>query len=301
MKIIEEYTDSQLEDIFDSLDSEDESGEARRAYTAVASRLGFRRQRNTIRKVALKVSAVVAVAACAAGLFFGGIAYESAAERKVYWSEVTVPEGQHRDIVLSDGTRLLLKAGSRITYPSEFKSDRRQIFLDGEVFAEVSKNQHRPFVITSGQVSVKVLGTKFDFRAYSSSKSSEIALAEGSVEMLVSSGSTSVTYSMIPGDVLQYDGHTGNVARRRFSPEFISQMSTAGSLHFMNQRLDDIVADLNRIFNRNVVIADRNLSGRRFDAWFSEGEGLDDILASLNADGSMRITERNNVLYIFSR
>ena len=107
-----------------------------------------------------------------------------------------------------DGTRLLLKAGSRITYPSEFKSDRRQIFLDGEVFAEVSKNPHRSFVITSGQVSVKVLGTKFDFRAYSSSKSSEIALAEGSVEMLVSSGSTSVTYSMIPGDVLQYDGHT---------------------------------------------------------------------------------------------
>lgn len=199
MKNIEEYTDSQLEDIFDSLDSEDESGEARRAYAAVASRLGFRRQRNTIRKVALKVSAVVAAAACAAGLFFGGIAYESAAERKVYWSEVTVPEGQHRDIVLSDGTRLLLKAGSRITYPSEFKSDRRQIFLDGEVFAEVSKNPHRPFVITSGQVSVKVLGTKFDFRAYSSSKSSEIALAEGSVEMLVSSGSTSVTYSMIPG------------------------------------------------------------------------------------------------------
>ena len=41
MKNIEEYTDSQLEDIFDSLDSEDESGEARRAYAAVASRLGF--------------------------------------------------------------------------------------------------------------------------------------------------------------------------------------------------------------------------------------------------------------------
>ena len=301
MKNIEEYTDSQLEDIFDSLDSEDESGEARRAYAAVASRLGFRRQRNTFRKVALKVSAAVAAAACAAGLFFSGIAYESASERKVYWSEVTVPEGQHRDIVLPDGTRLLLKPGSRITYPSEFKSDLRQIFLDGEVFAEVSRNPHKPFVITSGPVSVKVLGTVFDFRAYSSSESSEIALAEGSVEMLVASDSTCVTYSMTPGDVLQYDGHTGDVSRRRFSPEFICQMSTAGSLHFMDQRLDDIVADLERIFNRQIVVADGNLSDRRFDAWFSEGEGLDVILASLNADGSMRITDRNNVLYIFSR
>ncbi len=287
--------------MFDSIYPEDESGEARRAYANVASRLGFRKQRNAFRKAVLKVSALTVAAASAAGLFFGGIAYESARNRKVYWSEVTVSDGQHRDLTLPDGTHLLLKPGSRITYPSEFTADSRQIFLDGEVFAEVSKNPHKPFVITSGDVSVKVLGTVFDFRAYSSSESAEIALAEGSVEMLVTSDSASVEYSMTPGDVIQYDGHTGNVSRRRFSPEFICQMSTAGSLHFIDQRLDDIIADLERVFGRKIVVADSELSGRRFDAWFTAGENLDKILASLNADGSMRITERNDVLYIFSR
>ena len=301
MKKIEEYTDSQLEDIFDSIYPDDESGEARRAYAGVSSRLGFRKQRYAFRKTILKVSALTVTAAAAAGLFFGGIAYESAQNRKVYWSEVTVSDGQHRELMLPDGTHLLLKPGSRITYPSEFTADSRQIFLDGEVFATVAKNPHKPFVITAGDVSVKVLGTVFDFRAYSSSESAEIALAEGSVEMLVASDSASVKYSMTPGDVIQYDGHTGNVSRRRFSPEFICQMSTAGSLHFIDQRLDDIIAELERAFGREIVVTDSDLSRRRFDAWFTEGENLDKILASLNADGSMRITERNDVLYIFSR
>lgn len=301
MRKIEEYTDSQLEDIFDALDPEDESGEARKAYAGVASRLGFRTRRSSLRKYARNAAAVMAVAACAAVLFLGGVAYQSSESRRTVWAELTVPDGEYQDLELSDGTHLHLKPGSRVTYPSSFSAGNRQIFLDGEVFAEVAKNPHKPFVITSGNVSVRVLGTVFDFRAYSSSESAEVALAQGSVEMLVASDSSSVKYSMNPGDVLQYDGHTGSVSRRHFSPEFISQMSTAGSLHFMNQRLDDITADLERIFGRKIVVADDELSATRFDAWFTSGENLEKILASLNADGSMRISERNGVMYIFAR
>lgn len=301
MRKIEEYTDSQLEDIFDAIDPEDESGEARRAYAVVASRLGFRSRRNKLRKVVRSTAAVMAAAVFAVALFLGGVTYQSTESRKIIWSELTVPDGEYQDLELSDGTRLHLKPGSRVTYPSSFSAGNRQIFLDGEVFAEVTKNPHKPFVITSGDVSVRVLGTVFDFRAYSSSGSTEIALAEGSVEMLVASDSSSVKYSMTPGDVLQYDRHTGSVSRRHFSPEFISQMSTAGSLHFMNQRLDDIAADLERIFGRKIVVADDELSATRFDAWFASSENLEKILASLNADGAMRINERNGVMYIFTR
>lgn len=301
MRKVEEYSESQLEDLFDSIDPEDESTEARRAYAGVASRLGFRTRRNSFRMVARNVAAVMAAAVVAVALFVGGAAYQSVESGKTVWSEIFVPEGEYRDIELSDGTCLHLKPGSRVTYPSAFSAGCRQIFLDGEVLAEVSKNPHKPFVITSGDVSVRVLGTVFDFRAYSSSGSTEIALAEGSVEMLVASDSSSVKYSMVPGDVLQYDGHTGSVSRRHFSPEVIGQMTTVGSLHFVDQRLDDIVADLERIFGRKIVVADEGLSARRFDAWFAGGDDLDMILASLNADGAMRISERNGVLYIFSR
>lgn len=299
MKRISEYSESGLEELFDSIGRENDALEAERAYSKVASRLGLRKRSG--RKVFRVAALTFGAAACAAGLFFGGARFEMSSGKNALWNEITVPDGENRTLTLSDGTRLLLKPSSRVTYPSEFYGKNRQVFLDGEVFAEVSKDKHKPFLITSGDVSVKVLGTRFDFRSYSSSESSEVALEEGSVEMVVKSGETSMTYSMKPGDVLQYDGRSGNVTRRRFSPQTIGQMNVAGSIHFVDQRLDDIVADLERIFDRKIVVADGSLAAKRFDAWFSNGEDLERILESINADNKMRIVTTNGVIYIFSK
>ena len=299
MRKFSEYSESGLEEIFDSIWRENDAKEAERAYSKVADKLGFRKRSGG--KVFRMVALTIGAAACAAGLFFGGTRFEASSGKDVLWNEITVPDGENRALTLADGTRLLLKPSSRVTYPSEFYGKNRQVFLDGEVFAEVSKDKHKPFIITSGDVSVKVLGTKFDFRSYSSSESSEVALEEGSVEMIVKSGETAMTYSMKPGDVLQYDGHSGDVTRRRFSPQTIGQMNVAGSLHFVDQRLDDIVADLERIFDRKIVVADERLATKRFDAWFSNGEDLERILASINADNKMRIVTTNGVIYIFSK
>lgn len=301
MKKIEEYTDSQLQDIFDAIEPEDGSDETRLAYARVASRLGLRSGKNSFRRAVRWTAAAMAAACIAAVLFFGGTMYQSSVDNDIVWTELVVPSGENHILELSDGTTLTLKSGSRVTYPSRFSAHSRQIFLDGEVFAQVTKNLHKPFVISSGEVSVRVLGTVFDFKAYSTSTSAEISLAEGSVEMLVKSGKSNVNYTMTPGDVLQYDRTTGNVTKRYFSPDFILKMSDSGSMHFMDQRLGDIVEDLERIFGRKIVIADEKLSEKRFDAWFSNDETLDEIISSLNADGSMRVSERNGVLYIFKK
>lgn len=299
MKKFSEYSESGLEELFDSIGRENDAMEAEKAYSKVAFRLGLRKRSGW--KMFRVAAMTLGAAACAAGLFFGGARFEASSGKDVLWNEITVPDGENRMLTLADGTRLLLKSSSRVTYPSEFYGKNRQVFLDGEVFAEVSKDKHKPFLITSGDVSVKVLGTRFDFRSYSSSESSEVALEEGSVEMVVKSGETAMTYSMKPGDVLQYDGRSGNVTRRRFSPQTIGQMNAAGSIHFVDQRLDDIVADLERIFDRKIVVADERLASRKFDAWFSNGEDLERILASINADGKMKIVTTNGVICIFSK
>lgn len=54
---------------------------------------------------------------------------------------------------------LHLNAGTRFTYPSSFQGSERRVFIEGEVFAEVAKNPEQPFIIASGDVDVKVLGT----------------------------------------------------------------------------------------------------------------------------------------------
>ena len=92
------------------------------------------------------------------------------------WTEVSVPDGETQDILLSDGTSLTLNAGSRITYPECFDGRTREIFLDGELLADVAPDRKKPFIIHAGNQTLKVLGTRFTFKTYGDSKYSEVML-----------------------------------------------------------------------------------------------------------------------------
>ena len=82
---------------------------------------------------------------------------------------------------LPDGTQLHLNSGSCITYPSVFTGKERRIFVEGEIFADVAKNPRKPFIIQSGEVGIRVLGTRFNFKSYANTDCSEVLLVEGSV------------------------------------------------------------------------------------------------------------------------
>lgn len=83
-----------------------------------------------------------------------------------HWNDITVPHGMQQTLTLSDGTKLHVNSGTRVIYPSDFTEDKREIFVSGELFAEVAKNPDKPFIISAGDVHVQVLGTKFNLRAY---------------------------------------------------------------------------------------------------------------------------------------
>ena len=83
-----------------------------------------------------------------------------------HWNDITVPHGMHQTLTLSDGTTLHVNSGTRVIYPSDFTENKREIFVSGELFADVAKDPDKPFIISAGDVHVQVLGTKFNLRAY---------------------------------------------------------------------------------------------------------------------------------------
>ena len=93
---------------------------------------------------------------------------------------VFTPVGGEYKLTLSDGTRVWLNASSRIQFPAVFRSDRREVRVEGEVYFEVSKDSARPFLVRTGDVVVKVLGTSFNVRAYPGEEY-KTTLVEGSV------------------------------------------------------------------------------------------------------------------------
>ncbi|WP_295940738.1 FecR family protein [uncultured Alistipes sp.] len=214
------------------------------------------------------------------------------------WEEMIVPAGQRSELRLADGTLLWLNSGTRVTYPSHFNGRQRKIFVDGEVYAEVMHDQRHPFIISSGDVEVKVLGTKFNMRAYNTDQLVEVALVEGSVLFDVNSDKCDDNVVMLRNDIAQYDRLTGELEVNSFQSDNYKSRARGGGFYFFNESLEGISAQLARCFNRKIIISDPELSDVRFYAFFTNNESLLKILNTLNADSSMSIREAGEVIYI---
>lgn len=218
--------------------------------------------------------------------------------RSVQWLEKTVPNGEVDTLLLSDGSCLYLNSGSRITYPSSFESSERRVFVDGEVFAKVAKDASRPFFVQSGDVTVKVLGTTFDFKAYGDANTVEACLLEGSVCLDVRSLKGDRQVMMKPGNRVQYDRLSGDVAINDFQLGLYKPFNEGRSLHFNNTSMEDIAKDLERAFGTKIVVMDEQLADTRFFAIFTNNESLDQILRAMNRNHKMNIARRDGVVYL---
>ena len=91
--------------------------------------------------------------------------------------------------VLSDGSVVLLQPNSSIEFPAIFSEVKREVRLTGEAFFDVAKNKARPFIITTGDVTIKVLGTSFNVKAYENEDQITVAVKTGRVLVSKSEGS----------------------------------------------------------------------------------------------------------------
>jgi len=91
--------------------------------------------------------------------------------------------GGRSKLVLGDGTTVWLNAGSRLIYPDVFTGDRREVTLEGEGFFDVAKHVSMPFLVHAGKITVKVLGTQFDIKAYKEDAELSTTLISGKIQV----------------------------------------------------------------------------------------------------------------------
>ena len=97
--------------------------------------------------------------------------------------EKKTSNGQQLKVKLPDGTLVMLNAGSVLTYPKAFEDTIREINLTGEAFFNVVPNPKSPFIIHTGDVTTRVLGTSFNVRAYPENGEVQVAVVEGKVKV----------------------------------------------------------------------------------------------------------------------
>lgn len=290
-----------MEDIFNGIEVHDDAA-ADRAYRRC---LGFIWNRNcqesrleSVWKWIAGVAASVAVVAAVAGLWNRA---DAGKQPETTFKEVYAGRGQSETIILPDGSEIILKSGSRLIYPDAFRGTAREVFLSGECYASISKNPDMPFVLSTGSMDIRVTGTEFNVKSYPEDSEAEVALVEGSilVDSKPANGTASRTIAISPGNLVKVDRKSGETRINGFdTTRYTESVDKHNGFIFLDQRFCDIVSELNRRLDVSIVLMDAELGQRRFYSSFINGESIDQILASFNADGFMKITRDGSSIII---
>ncbi len=122
-------------------------------------------------------------------IWYGGFFHKSAAavvastDPSPKNSIIYTRNGSKTNVVLPDGTQVWLNAGSELTYDKQYGNALREVNLKGEAFFDVVKNKEKPFVIHTGKINIRVLGTAFNVKSYPGEKTIETSLIRGSIEV----------------------------------------------------------------------------------------------------------------------
>ena len=172
----------------------------------------------------------------------------------------TTAKGEHRTVILADGTQVDLNAGTRMTVAMG-RHDRRVSLPEGEAVFDVATDHARPFLIAAGDRTVRVVGTRFDVRRRDGQLS--VTVDRGLVEVRPNSDARGRAFRLHPGQRLDHVQGLAEAQVRAVEPADVFAWRT-GRLIYRDQPLSDVVADLNQQYARQISLEDPSLAAVRF-------------------------------------
>ncbi len=199
---------------------------------------------------------------------------------------VETPLGMRSSLILPDSTKVWLNAGSKISFPVVFSNQSREVSLSGEAYFEVKKNKKWPFVVFTKNVNVVVTGTTFNCNAYPENDQVQTVLVEG--EVYLSNSSRTVLKQMNAGELAVYNKSNGQFIKKKTDlQKYIAWKN--GKLMFRDDKMDKVVEKLERWYNVDFVIADKEIASYVYTATFVD-ESLDQVLKMLSISAPIRYT-----------
>src|ERR1035437_7245902 len=247
---------------------------------------------------------------------------------KAHFFNIKVAYGSKTTIELPDSSVVVLNSGSTLSYPDKFETASRTVKLTGEAFFEVKRNSRRPFYVQTKDVTIKVLGTKFNVKSYPDDNTSETTLVSGSVEILQNSQGNKKVVDPIflkPNQKAIFTRTTGltelkdlnkEPTREKVQNESVipTQLVTKiadqdqeetdidiawknNKLILNNDRFGDIIKILERWYDVDITLQNPALADVRFSAKFDK-ESIADVLNALKIIEPFHYEINKNVVTI---
>ena len=196
----------------------------------------------------------------------------------------------HQTIKLPDGSTVVLNAGSKISYPASFLGNTREVTLTGEAYFDIAHNAAKPFIVHTGAISTKVLGTAFNIRAYASEKNIAITVTRGKVQVLNGNAELGL---LTANEQIDFNKDAGNFKKEIvFTPLFVSWKEE--EMIVTDMPLDEIVKVIEEKYHVQIKLNGDGLSYCRFTASFAANSTIEQVLTVITELSNSTFKKQEN-------
>ena len=236
-----------------------------------------------------RLAAAILVAAV---LLFSGYEVFYSEPASVKMLEITSVDQVLNTFRLPDGTLVSLNSNTKVEYPQQFGNKTREVTIEGEAFFEVKPDKDKPFIIHAGKAQIKVLGTSFSVSAYPETKSVEVIVQTGKVEIkhqVSPKASQTDELILIPGDkgTLAYSSNT-LLKTANQDPNFLAWKTHV--LIFKATSLSEVIENIEKVYKVNIRVADPTLNKRLLTVQFNN-YSLDFVLKIIETTYKIDVKE----------
>jgi ferric-dicitrate binding protein FerR (iron transport regulator) len=202
---------------------------------------------------------------------------------------------QGKELTLPDGSTVVLNANSKILFDKVFANNERRVVLEGEAFFDVTKNTNKPFIIETNDAEVKVLGTSFNVNANLPNKQVEVFVKTGLVQLSDASNSSNKIL-IEPGNI----GILDNKEITKHANIDVNKIAwKTKEIVFKEERLDDVLKTLNKVYNANIVCSDQVVLNLKYTSTFKDQE-IDSILNVICMTFNLKVDYADNKIKLIN-
>jgi ferric-dicitrate binding protein FerR (iron transport regulator) len=194
-------------------------------------------------------------------------------QQSLVYNELIIPRGGEYELILSDGSKVVLNAGTRFRFPVTFPAGQREVYLEGEAYFEVEKQADASFVIHTEKLNVNVLGTSFNVSAYRDENKTVVTLVKGVVQI----NNDNTEEMLVPGEQYRLD-HPSMTGNKTIVNTNVYTAWTKGIFRFDAMPLEELMKNLSRWFDIRYTFKDEQVKNKRFTGGFRKYDDVYQVL-----------------------
>lgn len=300
-KLLDSLRDAENKDLLEEVTAEVWEASAGHGQTASVEREKYKKEARRLlrgiehsKRIWLRRTAyaIAGIAALLCLVFESIHYYHYMDEQNTTYSLASTSYGEKRHLTLPDGTQIVLNSCSSLRYPNRFSGKERKVELDGEAYFRVARNEAMPFIITTGNFNVRVLGTHFDVKSYPKDEIVSVNVESGKVQVDLPEAMMRLTAR----EQVLINTLSGEYTKKKEEREVAVWIK--GGLRFSSTPIRDVARELERVYNCRITFAPDDeftnlISGEH------DNKSLESVLQSIEYVSGVKHKKKGNEIVLY--